>query len=55
MILQVHDGLVLEVSEDSVSETRDLVVTVMESAYKLDAPLKANAQVGTNWRDMQDA
>jgi DNA polymerase-1 len=55
MILQVHDELVLEVAEDLLPETRDLVVTVMESAYKLDAPLKANAQVGTNWRDMQDA
>jgi DNA polymerase-1 len=55
MNLQVHDELVLEVAEDLLPETRDLVVTVMESAYKLDAPLKANAQVGTNWRDMQDA
>ncbi|MBL8154295.1 MAG: DNA polymerase I [Anaerolineae bacterium] len=53
MILQVHDELVLEVPENEVRETRDLVVRVMEGAYQLDAPLKANAQVGDNWRDME--
>jgi len=52
MILQVHDELVLEVPEAEVPQTRDLVVQVMEGAYQLDAPLKANAQVGDNWRDM---
>lgn len=52
MILQVHDELVFEVPESKLKETRDLVVRIMESAYQLDAPLKANAQAGTNWRDM---
>jgi len=28
------------------------VVQVMENAFRLDAPLKANAQVGPNWKDM---
>lgn len=54
MILQVHDELVLEVPEDELDEVVALVRAVMENAYDLDAPLKANAQVGTNWRDMQD-
>lgn len=53
MILQVHDELVLEVPEDELAETRNLVVKVMENAYMLKAPLKANAQYGDNWRDMQ--
>jgi DNA polymerase I len=52
MMLQVHDELVLEVPQEDVLETTDLVVNVMEGAYKLDAPLRANAQVGDNWRDM---
>ncbi|MCA0453577.1 MAG: DNA polymerase I [Chloroflexi bacterium] len=52
MILQVHDELVLEVPDAEVAETRDVVVRVMEDAYKLDAPLRANANVGDNWRDM---
>ncbi len=53
MILQVHDELVLEAPERQIPETRDLVVRVMEGVCQLDAPLRANAQVGTNWRDME--
>jgi DNA polymerase-1 len=52
MTLQVHDELVLEVPEDEVERVRQLVVDVMESAYPLDPPLKANAEVGKNWNDM---
>jgi DNA polymerase-1 len=52
MILQVHDELVLEVPEAEIPETSKLVVHVMENAYQLDAPLRANANVGNNWRDM---
>lgn len=53
MILQVHDELVLEVPEAELMETSALAVSVMESAYPLKAPLRANAQAGPNWRDMQ--
>lgn len=52
MILQVHDELVLEVPEPEIPATKELVVSVMESACTLDAPLKANAQVGNNWMEM---
>jgi DNA polymerase I len=52
MILQVHDELVLEVPEDELAEAAALTVQVMENVYPLKAPLRANAQVGTNWRDM---
>jgi DNA polymerase I len=55
MTLQVHDELVLEVPQDEIQQTRDLVVKVMESAYLLDAPLRANAEIGPNWRDMSPA
>jgi DNA polymerase-1 len=54
LLLQVHDELVLEVPDDQVAETAALVVQVMESAADLAAPLKANAQVGQNWRDMTE-
>jgi DNA polymerase I len=53
MMLQVHDELVLEVPEAELAETSDLVVQVMENAYTMDAPLKANAEVGPNWREME--
>lgn len=53
LLLQVHDELVLEVAEDDVPEVARLVVDVMENAYILSPKLRANAQVGKNWRDMQ--
>lgn len=52
MTLQVHDELVLEVPEDEIDTVKSLVVDVMESAFPLDPALKANAEVGKNWRDM---
>ncbi len=53
MILQVHDELVLEVPQDEVIETAALVREVMENAVKLDVPLRADANVGLNWAEMQ--
>lgn len=53
LMLQVHDELVLEVPEAELNDTSALVVEIMENAYPLDPRLKANAQVGENWRDME--
>lgn len=52
MILQVHDELVLEVPETELPTVAPLVVEVMENAYELKAPLRAEANVGPNWHDM---
>lgn len=53
MILQVHDELVLEVPEDRLTAAAALVVETMEGACELAAPLRTNAQYGTNWRDLE--
>lgn len=49
MILQVHDELVLEAPEAEVDATAALVKEVMEAAYPLDVPLRADVNVGRNW------
>ncbi len=54
MILQVHDEIVLEVPDEEVQATTELVVTTMQDAYRLRVPLVANAEVGQNWRDMEE-
>ncbi len=54
MILQVHDELVLEVPEDELDAVAPLVIDIMEGAYPLDAPLKVDAKVGTNWLEMEE-
>jgi DNA polymerase-1 len=49
MILQVHDELVIETPETEVDVMAALVKEVMESAYPLDVPLRADVNVGKNW------
>ncbi len=53
MILQVHDELVFETPVGELHETAALVIETMEGAADLLAPLRANAQAGANWRDME--
>ena len=53
MILQVHDELVLEVPASTVEATTRLVTETMESAVKLEVPLKVEAAVGPNWYEME--
>ena len=49
MLLQVHDELVFEVPEAEVETTRELVVEIMENAFRLDVPLVVETGVGRNW------
>jgi DNA polymerase-1 len=49
ILLQVHDELLLEVPEAEVEAVRDTVVSLMQSAARLDVPLVAESGVGANW------
>jgi DNA polymerase-1 len=53
MLLQVHDELVLECPEDEIRPTASVVIAVMENAYKLAIPLRAEARSGRDWDNMQ--
>ncbi len=53
LILQIHDELILEVPEEELTRTRDLVVDTMENAYELDVPLKVDTAVGENWMEIK--
>ena len=48
MLLQIHDELVFEVSENEVDKTKEIVCQVMEAAMELDVPLRVNCEVGKN-------
>jgi DNA polymerase-1 len=52
MILQVHDELVVEAPDEEVTTVAPLVREVMEDAFDLKAPLKADLKVGQNWEEM---
>jgi DNA polymerase-1 len=49
LILQVHDELILEAPKKEADEVQQLVQELMESAYKLDPPLKVEIGAGQNW------
>ncbi|MEK8126760.1 DNA polymerase I [Paenibacillus filicis] len=49
MLLQVHDELVFEVPEEEVDLMKAMIAEVMESALKLDVPLKVDVDDGVNW------
>jgi len=53
MLLQVHDELIFEVPDDEMDAMRKLVPEVMDSAVKLDVPLKVDTKVGRNWGEMK--
>ncbi|HVO43433.1 MAG TPA: DNA polymerase I, partial [Aggregatilineales bacterium] len=53
LILQVHDELVLEVPENEVRETAALVCEIMEGVFTLRVPIRADANVGVNWAEME--
>jgi len=52
MILQVHDELVLEVPDQELATVAPLTQRIMEEAFDLDAPLKADLKTGQNWLEM---
>jgi DNA polymerase-1 len=52
ILLQVHDELVLECPQSELNKTAKIVRSMMESAYKLDIPLKTEARNGHDWGDL---
>ncbi len=51
LILQIHDELILEVPQEELKRTQNLVVDTMENAYELDVPLKVDTAAGENWME----
>ncbi len=53
LILQVHDELILEAPKAETDEVAQLVKELMEKAYRLDPPLKAEVGIGKNWDEVK--
>ena len=49
MILQVHDELNFSVVPEEKEKVQQIVITEMESAYKMKVPLQADCGWGQNW------
>lgn len=53
MVMQVHDELVFEVSEDHKDEVAAMVKHEMENVTPLDPPLCVDLGIGENWADLE--
>lgn len=51
MLLQVHDELIFEVPHDEIEKMVKLIPQLMDSAVKLDVPLKVETGYGKTWFD----
>ena len=51
MVLQVHDELVLEISEPELEAVTDLVKHGMEDVAQMKVPLKVDIKCGKNWAE----
>ncbi len=49
LILQVHDELILECSQQHAQRAKELLVREMTNSVKFDVPLEVSAEVGDNW------
>ncbi|MCC5945233.1 MAG: DNA polymerase I [Bernardetiaceae bacterium] len=49
MLLQVHDELVFDVPESELELVKPKLIELMENAYTLEVPLRADAGVGMDW------
>ncbi len=52
LLLQVHDELLFEVEADMVATITPEIKRLLESAYPLNVPLRADAKYGQTWAEM---
>ena len=51
LLLQVHDELVIEASEEETEYIKGMLKEEMENVYCLSVPLKVDINIGRNWND----
>ncbi|RPI13508.1 MAG: DNA polymerase I [Ignavibacteriae bacterium] len=49
MLLQVHDELIFECTEDEIKEVEKIVINKMKRAIRLNVPIEVDIGIGENW------
>lgn len=52
MLLQIHDELIFEISDDYIQETKSLIKKIMESVVRLSVPLTVDVAIGHTWDEI---
>lgn len=53
MLLQIHDELLFEISNDRIGEVYPKIRSIMENTYKFSVPLKVEVSVGPSWGELK--
>jgi DNA polymerase-1 len=53
LVLQIHDELIIECNENVKERVKEILEESMESATKLDVPLKVETSEATSWYDVK--
>ena len=53
LVLQIHDELIIECSEEVKEKVKEILQSCMENATKLDVPLKVETSEATSWYDVK--
>lgn len=53
MLLQIHDELLFEVKEHTLTRTISMVQEKMSNAIRLNVPIKVNIKTGKNWMESE--
>lgn len=51
MLLQVHDELIFEDFEESLTKATPQIIEIMQNVAQLKVPLKVNFSIGNNWEE----
>ncbi len=54
MLLQVHDELILEVTQEELQTVAALLERTMKNAMNLSVPIKVDVKFGVNWYEMEE-
>ncbi|MGP1561082.1 MAG: DNA polymerase I [Helicobacteraceae bacterium] len=52
-ILQIHDELIYEISEEKIEKYQALIKNTMQEVYQLNVPLVVNVSVGKRWDELK--
>jgi DNA polymerase-1 len=52
MLLQIHDSILVECSEEESKAVGEIIKATMENVYKLPVKLKADISIGKNWGEL---
>ena len=53
MLLQIHDELIFEVKEEVLENITEKLISIMETIFTLEVPLKVSISIGNNWADLK--